>query len=102
MAEGHLIKQEKAVEILKEAWASIKHDDDGTIGKEQAHHICTVVHQKLVAWKESKGLETKPFNEELFEKAFAAADKDGSGKLAYPEVEAFVLKVGINRGYIEP
>jgi len=73
---------------------------DGTVGKEQAHKICVNLHEKWSTFKTNNGGEAKPFNEELFEKGFAAVDKSGDGKLTYNEVEAFILMIAAKRGWI--
>ena len=94
------LTREKAIELLKEAFALCDKDGSGFVEKAEAHTICVNLHQKWSTFKTNHGGEAKPFNEELFEKGFAAVDKSGDGKISYNEVEGFVLTIAIKRGFI--
>lgn len=94
------LTREKVIELLKEAFTLCDKDGSGFVEKAEAHTICVNLHAKWATFKTNHGGEAKPFNEELFEKAFALIDVSGDGKIAYPEIEGFVLKVAENRGFL--
>ena len=97
-----VLTREQAKEMINEAFKMMDTDGSGFLEKKEIHELAVMLHQKWTNFKENNEIgESKPFNEEMFEKGFALMDKSGDGKISHHEFEHATLNMLVARGLIE-
>ena len=79
--------------VGNELFPALDKDGSGFLEKAEMRQLAGQIHEK---WGDGNA-----FNEEAFDKGFAALDKSGDGKISKEEIIGFFVRVGRNRGLVE-
>ena len=78
--------------MIEELFKALDKDGSGFLEKPEIHQIAENMHKKT----DGEG----DFNEEAFEKGFGILDKNGDGKIALAELQAWTINVAKKRGVL--
>ena len=91
------VTTEELSAIVRELFDALDADKSGMLEKKECHDLAMNLHGKM----SEQDPDSKPFNEEAFDKAFTTLDKSGDGKISFDELFNFFSGIAKAKGFLK-